>query len=185
MVFSYLSGVRRRRTKAGNGKCSSVTRIQHSRAEIGQAKRRIRPRGGPAGLACGAAAGAPLGGRCRGAVAVAVVAWHPLVDGVQLTRYANNPAHPLSIGWAAAVAPVALVAAQVATVLPHTHQATAIQRDLAIHRDVKPSDILLLVTAQQRCWTSASLRSFVQMSRSRPPRGLPLSVFHPHSELVR
>lgn len=53
-----------------------------------------------------------------------------LVDGVSLARYVN-PAHPLPIGWAAAVA------AQVATVLSHAHQVPV------IHRDLKPSNILV------------------------------------------
>src|SRR5690606_29240062 len=53
-----------------------------------------------------------------------------LVDGVSLTRYVD-PAHPLPIGWAAAVA------AQVATVLSHAH------RIPVIHRDLKPSNILV------------------------------------------
>ncbi|QRX92331.1 serine/threonine-protein kinase [Streptomyces noursei] len=53
-----------------------------------------------------------------------------LVDGVSLTRYVN-PARPLPIGWAAAVA------AQVATVLSHAHQVPV------IHRDLKPSNILV------------------------------------------
>ncbi|MFG2295593.1 protein kinase [Streptomyces sp. NPDC048603] len=53
-----------------------------------------------------------------------------LVEGVQLSAYVN-PARPLPVSWAAAVA------AQVATVLSHAHEVPA------IHRDLKPSNILV------------------------------------------
>ncbi|MFD7169234.1 serine/threonine-protein kinase [Streptomyces violascens] len=53
-----------------------------------------------------------------------------LVDGVSLRSY-NQPAQPLPVSWAAAVA------AQVATVLSHAHAVPV------IHRDLKPGNILI------------------------------------------
>ena len=53
-----------------------------------------------------------------------------LVDGVPLTAYID-PARPLPISWAAAVA------AQVATVLSYAHDVPV------VHRDLKPSNILV------------------------------------------
>ncbi|BDH14870.1 serine/threonine-protein kinase [Streptomyces hygroscopicus] len=53
-----------------------------------------------------------------------------LVEGVQLSAYVD-PARPLPVSWAAAVA------AQVATVLSHAHDVPA------IHRDLKPGNILV------------------------------------------
>ncbi|GAA0311652.1 serine/threonine protein kinase PkaE [Streptomyces polychromogenes] len=53
-----------------------------------------------------------------------------LVEGVQLSGYVD-PARPLPVSWAAAVA------AQVATVLSHAHEVPA------IHRDLKPGNILV------------------------------------------
>ncbi|MFY1678824.1 serine/threonine-protein kinase [Streptomyces sp. WMMC905] len=53
-----------------------------------------------------------------------------LVDGVQLSAYVD-PARPLPVSWAVAVA------AQVATVLSHAHEIPV------VHRDLKPSNVLV------------------------------------------
>ncbi|WP_433340621.1 serine/threonine-protein kinase [Streptomyces sp. CA-253872] len=53
-----------------------------------------------------------------------------LVEGLQLSEYVD-PARPLPVSWAAAVA------AQVATVLSHAHDVPA------VHRDLKPGNVLV------------------------------------------